>query len=159
MAYAIHPSAKGFYIRFYTFPTLLAVICILAILFGAIAPYLLGIIGVPLMVIACAVPLVGVIHTLLYVRATTLSIEEGTLIYETGILAHYKKTLSIHMVTDSMTYRSFIDKIIGIASLRISTAGSTGYEIIADGLDWWQAEEMGKRIYEKINEKKKMEKK
>ena len=92
----------------------------------------------------------GVIFVLLFVlgpilviwiKNLTYIIGEDKITIHKGILAKVQKNISFRAVTDFVLHRSIFDRILGIASIRIQTAGqtqsATGYEgNIAGMMNW-----------------------
>jgi uncharacterized membrane protein YdbT with pleckstrin-like domain len=76
-----------------------------------------------------------------WVRNLSYSIGEEKITIHKGILTKVQKNIPYRAVTDFVVNRSIFDRILGIASIRIQTAGQsqtpTGYEgNIAGMIDW-----------------------
>ncbi|MBN1169662.1 PH domain-containing protein [Candidatus Micrarchaeota archaeon] len=90
------------------------------------------------------------IHAHLHCKATSISFDDDKLVHETGILNNRKKKIPVNMITDSSSSRTFIEKFLGTGTLSISTSGSTGYEMVCDGLDYSELETLHQKLYSRI---------
>jgi uncharacterized membrane protein YdbT with pleckstrin-like domain len=77
----------------------------------------------------------------LWVKNLKYVLEEDRIIIHKGILTKVRKNIPYRAVTDFVLYRSLYDRFLGIASIRIQTAGQsqspTGYEGNMAGLADW----------------------
>ncbi len=78
---------------------------------------------------------------ILWVKNLKYVIEDDRVIIHQGILTKVQKNIPYRAVTDFILHRSLYDRFLGIASIRIQTAGQTqtptGYEgNIAGLVDW-----------------------
>lgn len=152
------PTIKGYFIKHYLLLIPLSIIFILIGLYIILTPIILtSILGLILIILALFLIAGALIHCKLHCDATSIYFDEDKLVYETGIIKHYKKKIPLHMITDSSLTRSFIEIIFGLATLNISTSGRSGYEIICDGLNYAETEKTHIFLYEKIKKNKKIE--
>lgn len=89
---------------------------------------LLGIIVYPLMI--------------LWIKKLSYSIGNSKITIFQGIISKTEQNISFGKITDFQLHRSLYDRILGIATIRIQTAGqsvnnSSGYEGMLIGLDNW----------------------
>jgi uncharacterized membrane protein YdbT with pleckstrin-like domain len=83
---------------------------------------------------------------ILWVKNLRYEIEEDKVTIYKGILTKVQKNIPYRAITDFMVHRSLFDRFLGIASIRIQTAGQSqtavGYEGNLAGLkDWAQLHE------------------
>jgi uncharacterized membrane protein YdbT with pleckstrin-like domain len=78
----------------------------------------------------------------LWVKNLRYIIEDDRVIIHQGILTKVQKNIPYRAVTDFILHRSLYDRFLGIASIRIQTAGQTqtptGYEGNIAGLIEWE---------------------
>jgi uncharacterized membrane protein YdbT with pleckstrin-like domain len=78
---------------------------------------------------------------ILWVRNLKYEIEEDKVTICKGILTKVQKNIPYRAITDFMVHRSLFDRFLGIASIRIQTAGQSqtavGYEGNLAGLKDW----------------------
>lgn len=156
MSSGIRPTVRGYFIHHYLLLGVLSVL-ITAIGIGAVLgalDFMDSNMGVAAIVFAVVLISVALAHSKLHRNATSVYFDEDKMVYETGILSHFKKKIPIHMITDSSLKRSFIEKTFGVATLNISTSGSSGYEIVCNGLDYAETERMHDILYERIKKSK-----
>jgi uncharacterized membrane protein YdbT with pleckstrin-like domain len=113
----------------------------------AMGPIGFGAIGGGFLILA-----ILLLYAFLYTKTTAITFDGDKVVFETGILSKRTKKVPVHMITDSSLNRSFLQRILGAATLNISTSGSTGYEIVCEGLRNQQARELHDEIYERINQ-------
>jgi len=79
---------------------------------------------------------------ILWVKNLSYYIEDDRITIHKGILTKIQQNIPYRSVTDFMLHRSLYDRILGIGSIRIQTAGqgatSTGYEGALRGLAQWE---------------------
>lgn len=89
--------------------------------------------GVILLLMIVALPIMK-----LWVNNLSYSIEDDRLTVKKGIISKIEQNIPFIAVTDFMLHRSLYDRILGIASIRIQTAGQSanpaGYEGAFSGL-------------------------
>ncbi|PIT84500.1 hypothetical protein COU37_03160 [Candidatus Micrarchaeota archaeon CG10_big_fil_rev_8_21_14_0_10_45_29] len=145
----IKPSLHGFYVRNYWVSTIIAVALILAggyfLVFAGNMAWGLGAIGVGILLVV-----IGIAHSALNRKYTSLYLSEEELVYEEGVLSHHKRMAPIHMITDSTVKRSFFERILGIADLQVNTSGTSEIEIIANDFSYSEIDRMHKEIYRLI---------
>ncbi len=61
----------------------------------------------------------------LHTRFTVLRLESGKLRYQTGVLSRSTRTLEISKVQDVRVDQSLVQRVLGIGSLTLETAGET----------------------------------
>lgn len=78
----------------------------------------------------------------LWVKNLSYSIEEERITIYKGIITKIQQNIPYRAITDFMLHRSLYDRLLGIGSLRIQTAGQsvtpTGYEANMSGLIDWE---------------------
>ena len=88
----------------------------------------------------------------LWIKNLKYVLEEDRIIIHKGILTKLQKNIPYRAVTDFMLHRSLYDRFLGIASIRIQTAGQTqsptGYEGNMAGLIEW--DDLHQSLREKI---------
>lgn len=145
----IRPSFHGFFIKHYylssLFSIVMVVVGVLAISDAVLGTVALGAIGLGVFLIIW-----GLLHAYANQRTTVLYISDEEVIYETGILEHSKRVAPVHMITDSHIHRSFIERIVGIAGMRINTSGTSGFEIDIDDFNYSDIEKIHGIIYNLI---------
>ncbi|MBU2506217.1 MAG: PH domain-containing protein [Bacteroidetes bacterium] len=85
--------------------------------------------------------LIGVPITQLWVKNLEYLIANERIILKKGILSKIEQNIPFYAITDFILHRSLYDRFLGIASIRIQTAGQsstpTGYEANLAGLTEW----------------------
>ena len=66
-------------------------------------------------------------------KASKLSITEGEILYEKGLLSKARSEININSVRTTKVTQSFFQRMFGVGSIEIFTAGDTP-EIVASGL-------------------------
>jgi len=142
----IHPDRRAFFIKHYA---LVGLVSLLLLPLGVWVLLEMRSLEWALGAWALAVVLVSIclIHTHLHVRNVLLYQSSEEVVFETGILEHHKRVVPLHMITDSSVYRSFLDKMLGVATLRINTSGGSAYEIIAEDFPIGQVERIHQEIH------------
>ncbi len=79
---------------------------------------------------------------MLWIKNLSYFIEEDRITINKGILSKIQQNIPLRGITDFMLHRSLYDRILGIGSIRIQTAGqsrsSNGYEGQLSGLLNWE---------------------
>ncbi|MFC2084491.1 PH domain-containing protein, partial [Bacteroidota bacterium] len=79
--------------------------------------------------------------THLWIKNLAYLIEEERITINKGIISKIQQNIPYRAITDFMLHRSLFDRILGIGSIRIQTAGQsvtpTGYEGYLSGLIEW----------------------
>jgi len=147
----IKPSLHGFYVRNYWLATIIAALLIFAggyfLVFSGNVMWGLASGGAGVLLVA-----VGIAHSSLNRKFTSLYLSEEELVYEEGVLSHHKRMVPIHMITDSTVQRSFFERILGIADLHVNTSGTGETEIIANDFSYAEIEKLHKEIYRLIRD-------
>lgn len=105
---------------------------------GLFAAVLWGVAGgLVLLMLAISLPAV-----ILWYRNLAYEIEDDKIIIRKGILTKIQQNIPMDMVTDFRLQRTLYDRVLGIGSIQIQTAGqsvtATGYEGKLAGLDEWK---------------------
>ena len=109
------------------------------------------ILGVVILLWLIAVPIITI-----WIKNLTYYIEEDRITIHKGILSKIKQNIPYRAITDFQLYRSLYDRFLGIASIKIQTAGqsptATGFEAKLSGVTNWddlleQLREKVKRLY------------
>lgn len=78
---------------------------------------------------------------ILWIKNLSYQIEEDRVTIYKGILSKQQQNIPYRAVTDFMLHRSLYDRVLGIGTIRIQTAGqshtATGYEGQLSGLSNW----------------------
>lgn len=143
--FLIHPHAPAFFLRHYGLAALVALLLLpggfLVLEQTRVMEFALGVWAIAAIILS-----VALIHTRLYMRAfLTISGEE--LVHEWGILGHHRMVAPINKITDIGMDASWSDRLMGVCTLKVNTAGGSGYEIMAQdfpraGVDRLHAELM-----------------
>jgi putative membrane protein len=87
--------------------------------------------------------LIGVPVVILWVKNLSYHIEDERVTIHKGILTKIQQNIPYRAVTDFMLHRSLYDRFLGLASIKIQTAGqgqsATGYEGKLSGLTDWDS--------------------
>ncbi len=144
----VKPTAVGFFLKHY-YILLLAFPIALVILAASLAGvFVLELFVILVLFIALAVMMaLAIAHSKLHCNVTSVYANEEKLVHETGILHHHKKKLPMHMITDTSIKRTLFDRAIGIATLNVSTSGSSGYEVIVSCLPHSESEVFHENLY------------
>jgi uncharacterized membrane protein YdbT with pleckstrin-like domain len=150
--FLLHPSRRVYFIKNYYIVILVVLIAITAqilVLTGYIDPANFSFVS---MVLLLAMFLLGIsmFHTSLHCKNTFVLLEAYQIVYETGILNSKRKVITFDRITDTALNRTLFDKILGTATLNISTAGSTKYEIRASELKYGPASYIHEKLHEKM---------
>jgi uncharacterized membrane protein YdbT with pleckstrin-like domain len=92
--------------------------------------------GVIILLWLIAVPIITI-----WIKNLTYYIEEDRITIHKGILSKIKQNIPYRAITDFQLYRSLYDRFLGIASIKIQTAGqsptATGFEAKLSGITDW----------------------
>ncbi|VVB56866.1 Bacterial PH domain protein [uncultured archaeon] len=129
-SFKIRPQPLSFFIKHYVWAAAAALLLIpgglLVLMQTQVLEFALAAWAVAVILLSAAL-----IHTHLHQRAyLTLAGEE--LIYEFGILDHHRVAAPINKITDVGLDASWFERLIGACTLKVNTAGGTGYEILAE---------------------------
>lgn len=147
----IKPTILGYMMGHYLLAIPLSIIFVLAGVYLFLINFM-GQIGMGVIIAGIMIIIVPLIYSILYSRTTSIGFDDEKIIFETGILSRRTKKAPVHMITDSSLNRSLLQRIVGAATLNVSTSGSSGYEIICEGLRHNEAKELHEQLYEKINQ-------
>jgi len=94
------------------------------------------VLGVLILFWLISYPLIG-----LWIKNLSFHIEEERVTIHKGILSKIKQNVPYRAITDFQLYQSLYDRFLGIASIKIQTAGQsptkTGFEAKLSGLTDW----------------------
>jgi len=122
------------------------VAAVLGVITGAISVFGLewGVLpGVGAFVLALVV---GVVHALLLYRTWEYQVREDALYLERGVFTHVKTVVPFVRVQHIDTSRDPIDRLLGLSSLVVYTAGSRGADVTIPGLTPTDAEDLQDRL-------------
>lgn len=146
---AVKPSLAGFVMQNYG--GIVLSLLILSLLFYTISSALfineMKALSHILTMLAIAVLLVVLVYGFLYKEATTIYVDEEKVSYETGVLERVRKDIPIAKITDSVIQRSVLERVLGLATLYINTAGRAEYEIVQKYLPYHFAKRIRDNIY------------
>ena len=103
--------------------------------------------------------IIGVPIAYLWIKNLTYVIEDERVKIYKGIISKMQQNIPFRMVTDFMLHRSLFDRLLGIGSVMIQTAGqshsASGYEGSISGLTNWEEiyNELRDRLRDVRNEK------
>jgi uncharacterized membrane protein YdbT with pleckstrin-like domain len=154
----INPAPVPFYLRHYIGSTIVGALflasSIILPLLGLDLWFSGALVGIGLLVLG-----VGIAHTLLHCRETALTLSGMQLTYSTGILQRRIATVAVGQITDSLLNQDLTDKLLGTATFKINTSGSTSYEIDDGCFPFVAAKSMRDDIYALIDKPKTVAKK
>ena len=85
-----------------------------------------------LLIAAFGVGILILIYWYIQTRATELTVTDSDLMYERGILSKERTSVSINHVRSVNVVQSFVNRILGVGTIQISTAGDEPEFTIAD---------------------------
>ncbi len=85
-----------------------------------------------LLIAAFGVGILILIYWYIQTRATALTVTDSDLMYERGILSKERTSVSINHVRSVNVVQSFFNRILGVGTIQISTAGDEPEFTIAD---------------------------
>src|SRR5262245_30582823 len=68
-------------------------------------------------------------------RATTVTVTDSDLLYEKGILSKNRTSVSLRHIRSANAMQSFVNRLLGVGTIQISTAGDLPKFIIVDKPD------------------------
>jgi len=89
---------------------------------------------------------VGVVHALLLFRSWEYRVREDALYLERGVFTHVKTVVPFVRVQHIDTSRDPVDRLLGLSSLVVYTAGSRGADVTIPGLTPGAAEDLQDRL-------------
>ena len=145
----IYPDKKLFtkqiyiLLTFSTFLFLFALLLQIVIPLGKASPGQVSVVvwpiflGVNFLIYIISVPLFK-----LWIKNLKYTIEDERIRLNKGIISKIEQTIPFKAVTDFQLHRSLYDRFLGMASIKVQTAGQTqsptGYEAIFAGLTEWE---------------------
>ena len=85
-----------------------------------------------LLIAAFGIGILILIYWYIQTRATALTVTDSDLMYERGILSKERTSVSINHVRSVNVVQSFFNRILGVGTIQISTAGDEPEFTIAD---------------------------
>ena len=85
-----------------------------------------------LLIAAFGIGILILIYWYIQTRATALTVTDSDLMYERGILSKERTSVSINHVRSVNVVQSFVNRILGVGTIQISTAGDEPEFTIAD---------------------------
>lgn len=144
----LKPTAIGFFLKHY-YVLLLALPAVLLLFIISLAgiftleSWMMVILLIALAVLAS----VALAHSKIHQSVTSVYANEEKFVHETGILHHKKMKIPMHMITDTSIKRTLYDRIIGTATLEVSTSGSAGIEVTVSCLPHSETEVFHENLY------------
>jgi len=146
----IKPSVLGFYVRHYLYATLFSLILVVAgiYMFTLIREITISVamIGLAILIVA-----IGIIHSKVHAGSTYLEIDDKQLIFDTGILSHYRTIAPLAKITDSAMKRTFFERMIGVADLTVNTSGDSEPEITANDFEYAEVSKMHELVNHRLH--------
>ncbi|WP_135665442.1 PH domain-containing protein [Halorhabdus rudnickae] len=113
---------------------------------GAISIFALEWGPLPGVGVGVLVAIVGIGHVLWLYRTWQYEVREDALYLERGVVTHVKTVVPFVRVQHIDTSRGPIDRVIGLSSLVVYTAGSRGADVTIPGLTPEDAEDLQDRL-------------
>ena len=85
-----------------------------------------------LLILAFGIGIIILLYWYIKTRATALTVTDQELMYERGILSKDRTSVSLKHVRSVNTAQGFINRILGVGTIQISTAGDEPEFTIAD---------------------------
>ena len=85
-----------------------------------------------LLIAAFGIGIVILVYWYILTRATALTVTDSDILYERGILSKDRTSVSLRHVRSVNVMQSFVNRIFGIGTIQISTAGDEPEFTIAD---------------------------
>ena len=85
-----------------------------------------------LLILAFGIGILILLYWYIKTRATTLTVTDQELMYERGILSKDRTSVSLKHVRSVHVTQGFINRILGVGTIQISTAGDLPEFTIAD---------------------------
>lgn len=124
----------------------LAAAAVVGVVVGAISVFAIEWGPLPGVGAAALLALVGVGHSLLLYRSWRYEVREDALYLERGVITHVKTVVPFVRVQHIDTNRGPIDRLLGLSSLVVYTAGSRGADVTIPGLTPQDAEDLQERL-------------
>lgn len=100
------------------------------------------------------VPIIAIIwyvHSILYIQTMNYTISQEKITKERGVFGRYRQDLPYERITNIHKDRKLMDRILGLTSIGIQTAGSDAVEMWLYGLSY----DDGEKIYNELSKFKK----
>lgn len=94
----------------------------------------------------------GVVHALLRYRIWRFEVQEDALYLERGVLTRVRTVVPYVRIQHVDTQRGPLDRVVGIGSVVVYTAGSRGADVAIPGLDPDRATELQHRLRSLVGE-------
>jgi uncharacterized membrane protein YdbT with pleckstrin-like domain len=85
-----------------------------------------------LLIAAFGIGIVILVYWYILTRATALTVTDSDILYERGILSKDRTSVSLRHVRSVNVMQSFVNRIFGVGTIQISTAGDEPEFTIAD---------------------------
>jgi uncharacterized membrane protein YdbT with pleckstrin-like domain len=85
-----------------------------------------------LLIAAFGVGIVILLYWYIQTRATALTVTDSDILYERGILSKDRTSVSLRHIRSVNVMQSFVNRILGVGTIQISTAGDDPEFTIAD---------------------------
>ena len=85
-----------------------------------------------LLIAAFGIGIVILVYWYILTRATALTVTDSAILYERGILSKDRTSVSLRHVRSVNVMQSFVNRIFGVGTIQISTAGDEPEFTIAD---------------------------
>jgi uncharacterized membrane protein YdbT with pleckstrin-like domain len=85
-----------------------------------------------LLIAAFGVGIVILLYWYIQTRATALTVTDSDILYERGILSKDRTSVSLRHIRSVNVMQSFVNRILGVGTIQISTAGDEPEFTIAD---------------------------
>ncbi|HEX2447893.1 MAG TPA: PH domain-containing protein [Methyloceanibacter sp.] len=106
-----------------------------------------------LLIAAFGVGIILLLYWYIKTRATALTVTDSELMYERGILSKDRTSVSLQHVRSVNITQGFVNRILGVGTIQISTAGDEPEFTIADMPDPYVIQETIARAQEMRSEK------
>ena len=85
-----------------------------------------------LLIAAFGVGIVILLYWYIQTRATALTVTDSDILYERGILSKDRTSVSLRHIRSVNVMQSFVNRLLGVGTIQISTAGDEPEFTIAD---------------------------
>jgi uncharacterized membrane protein YdbT with pleckstrin-like domain len=85
-----------------------------------------------LLIAAFGVGIIILLYWYVQTRATALTVTDSDILYERGILSKDRTSVSLRHIRSVNVMQSFVNRILGVGTIQISTAGDDPEFTIAD---------------------------
>lgn len=126
----VRPTIRGYFFKHYLFVAVFS-LAAFALLAGSLLNWLMidlrigqGVFGFALLML-----LFSIGYSYLHRRTTSLQAIDDRLEHDTGVIKHTKQKIPIRMITDTVVERGFLDRVLGVSTIKINTSGGMGYEV------------------------------